>query len=135
MKHINKWTVFVLALLVGSLVFAVKNDFWRPLGYRAMPGTYQCKDFGLPNDSFSKLQITPEMKLLSFAADQTFTVGRLAPRESGAELEFSMETVHFPTFTLDPFVAPQLVVYRNALVIEAKRAGQVIRETCVKINP
>ncbi len=45
--------------------------------------------------------------------NKSFAVGRLAPRDRGAELEYSMETVHHTSFNYDPFTAPRLFAYKK----------------------
>ena len=106
----------------------------KPVPFDQMPGTYECEDFGIPDRNFYKLRITPEMQLIGVATDRDFTIGRLAPRDQGAELEYAMEVVHHPAFSLDPFAPPQLAVYGKSLTLKARRADQAFTETCVKID-
>jgi len=124
-------------LAIAAIILGAAASFWvpgKPLTYKEMPGYYQCEDFGLPDKTFSKLQITDEMRLIGHSATQQFPVGRLAPRDSGAELEYSMEVVHFSSFGLDPFTAPRLMAYKRYLTLAARTPEKEFTVKCERLN-
>lgn len=133
---LNKMALYIVAVIVvaaaGAAAYLMNSG--KPVPYAKMPGFYQCKGFGLPDPTFSKLQITEEMKLVGHSSNKQFTVGRLAPREPGLELEYSMEVVHFSSFNLDPFTAPQLTVFDKYLSLTAKEGGKEFTAKCARVD-
>ena len=133
---LNKAALYIGALVVFGLAGA-KIYFMtasKPVAYAKMPGFYQCDGFGLPDPTFTKLQITEEMKLVGHSSSKQFTIGRLAPREPGLELEYSMEVVHFSSFNLDPFTAPKITVFEKHLNLTAKEGGKEFTAKCIRVN-
>ncbi len=135
MRGIAKGPVlFVLfAIVATGIVLAYSMYTNNPLPYSQMPGVYKCDGFGLPDATFPRIWITPEMNVKGVADGKQFNVGRLAPLEKGAEMEYSMEAVHFSSFALDPFFAPRLAVFKNSLMISARKGEQEFSVTCEKI--
>lgn len=126
--------IFVLLAIVATglvLAFSMFNN--RPVPFAEMPGVYKCDGFGLPDATFPRLWITSEMNVKGVNDGKQFNVGRLAPLEKGAELEYSMETVHFSTFALDPFSAPRIAVFKNSLLLTARKDDKEFSVSCEKI--
>jgi hypothetical protein len=127
--------IFVAAAVAGSaIVLGIMMFAEKPLPFKDMPGAFKCEGFGLPDKTFDRLMITPEMTLVGMAADRRMTVGRLAPRDVGAELEYSMEVVHFSSFNLDPFTAPRLFAFKKSLVLTARGNEKDIKVSCERIK-
>lgn len=133
---LNKSALYIVSMIVvvaaGAATYLLTSS--KPVPYAKMPGFYQCDAFGLPDPSFGKLQITEEMKLVGHSPNQQFTVGRLAPREPGLELEYSMEVVHFSSFNLDPFTAAQIMVFEKYLSLTAKEGGKEFTAKCARVD-
>jgi hypothetical protein len=127
--------IFVAAAVAGTaLVLGIMMLAEKPLPFKDMPGAFKCKDFGLPDKTFDRLMITPEMTLVGMAGDRQMTIGRLAPRDVGAELEYSMEVVHFSSFNLDPFTAPRLFAFKNSLALSARENEKDFTVNCERIK-
>jgi hypothetical protein len=127
--------VFVVAAVLGSALVMVAMMFaGKPLPFKEMAGLYRCENFGVPDKAYNRLRITDDMTLVGIAGEKTVNVGRLAPRDQGAELEYSMETVHFPSFSLDPFTPPRLYAFKSSLTFTAKEKEKTFTVTCERIK-
>jgi len=132
--NVQSFLLVVVALALGLvLIYLLKKP--GAVSFKELPGLYQCKGFGLPDESFSRLRITPEMILFGVNSDnQEFRAGRLAPRDDGAELENSMELVHHPGFALDPFFAIRITGYVRAISLRAKKVDQELVQVCERVG-
>lgn len=136
MKDLTKGPIILMRLAKIGVVCAViaglffLNKCYTLVDPKDMVGIYKCEGFGLPDPTYPRLWITPEMILKGVADGKEFFVGRLAPHDQGLELEYSMETVHFSSFNLDPFTAPRIFGYKNSLSITAKKDGKEFTVSC-----
>lgn len=126
-------TVVVAAMLVAAVFLWTKNFKNTPASFA---GTYQCSDFGIPDPSFDKIRITPEMKLLgiSSAGEQPFQAGQLHRQDDTAEIEFSMETIHHPKFMLNPFGKRTVELQNGGILVRAERANRMVTAPCSKVE-
>lgn len=132
--YMKQAMVFVAAAVLGSALVMVAMMFaGQPRPFKEMPGLYRCENFGVPDANYNRLRITEDMTLVGMAGEKTFNIGRLAPRDQGAELEYSMEMVHFPSFNLDPFTPPRLYVYKSSLEFTAKEKEKTFTVTCERM--
>ena len=127
--------IFVAAAFLGSaLVMVVSMLVDQPRPFKEMPGLYRCENFGIPDMNYNRLRITEDMTLVGIAGGKSLTLGRLAPRGKGAELEYSAEAVHFASFNLNPFFSPLLYVYKSSLTFTAKEKEKTFTVSCERLK-
>lgn len=95
----------LVLLIIGTLGLSLVAFFGRESKhpFASLPGTYACKDFGLPDATHERLRIDPDFKVFGVAKSHEFYVGTLNKKDEAGELELGMTVIHAPTFKLDPF--------------------------------
>jgi hypothetical protein len=123
----------VILFVVGGVLIGVgvwlMPRFMNNVKFEGFPGVYICEDFGMPDKEHNTIQIDQDLNVAGIKGQEMVTIGKLKPIDNSknrARIDLSMELVHSPSFSLDPFAEHVAEGVGNSLVLSATRDGKLL---------